>query len=474
MNLKKITAVVLAIVMMLSLVPFAAAAKTITLNNTLSAAPKNLYFQPKTTVAAAKADGFDIEAVAEYIGKELEEYPQSIDISSYNVPATEECLQAIVDHLFYETPTAFHLYTCEATFEGTTLLEFIPIYSIEAATYKTMLATCKTTANAMVADLLTGDLTDVEKALLLHDRLAAACEYNTAAPATLTAENFNMYGALGLNKAVCQGYAMAYQYLLDLVGIQNYFCSSATLVHAWNIVYIDGEKYHVDVTWDDPVYDVTGQVLHDNFLVSTEQLIQTGHEATDYDASPTSTTYDNAFWQNSHAEFQLVNKEIYYIDSVVGTINTYKDHSVVYSVQDIWFASPTQYWTINFARLDSDGTNLLFSMTDGVYLLDLNTKQATWLFKPDLSDYFYVYGFKLQGEFLYCDLYNSPNFTATTKADYQVAIPYFNKNSTSGASIMIQHLLGKDVHLNIAYADQNNDNKITIADVILFLRRLSA
>lgn len=474
MNFKRITAAVITVVMMLSTIPFAASAEVITLKNTLSATPRNRYFQPEAAVATV-AEELDVTAAAEYIGKELEKYPETIDISAFALPATAECLQAIADILFYETPTAFHFVTCDASYIDTTFVELIPYYNIDAATYSTMLATCKTAAAAMTADLHTNALTDAEKALLLHDRIAAACEYNTAAPSTLTTESFNMYGVFGLNKAVCQGYAMAYHYLLDLVGIENYFCSSAELVHAWNIVVIDGEKYHVDVTWDDPTHDVTGQVLHNNFLVSTQQLIQTGHDAADYDTSPTSTAYDNAFWQSSYAEFQLVNGEIYYIDNGAGTINAYKDHSAICSVQDIWLASATQCWSANFARLDSDGTSLLFSLTDGIYLLDLNTKQTACLFMPDrtVGDFFSVYGFKLQNDTLYCDLYNSPAFTATTKADYQVTAPFFNKNSTSGAIMLIQFLLGENVQLDISYADQNNDNRLTIADVILFLRRLS-
>lgn len=90
-----------------------------------------------------------------------------------------------------------------------------------------------------------------------------------------------------------------------------------------------------------------------------------------------------------------------------------------------------------------------------------------------MGDFFSVYGFNLQNDTLYCDLYNSPAFTATTKADYQVTAPFFNKNSTSGAIMLIQFLLGENVQLDISYADQNNDNRLTIADVILFLRRLS-
>ena len=58
----------------------------------------------------------------------------------------------------------------------------------------------------------------------------------------------------------CQGYAEAYNVLMNKAGI--YCCvvhgkaypkkkSKKSISHAWNIVYIDGAWYHVDVTWMD-------------------------------------------------------------------------------------------------------------------------------------------------------------------------------------------------------------------------------
>lgn len=81
----------------------------------------------------------------------------------------------------------------------------------------------------------------------------------------------NSYGALINGYAVCEGYARAFKLLCDKVGIpalviigeadfglapQKLF--GADLVvnninynHAWNIVYVDGEWYHFDTTWND-------------------------------------------------------------------------------------------------------------------------------------------------------------------------------------------------------------------------------
>lgn len=52
----------------------------------------------------------------------------------------------------------------------------------------------------------------------------------------------NIYGVFVMKTVVCEGYAKAFQYLLNLSGIDNIFVagSSHGVGHAWNCVYING------------------------------------------------------------------------------------------------------------------------------------------------------------------------------------------------------------------------------------------
>ena len=88
---------------------------------------------------------------------------------------------------------------------------------------------------------------DYEKEKYVHDALAAAVTYD------LTADvNQSAYSALVNGKSVCAGYARAYQYLLQQLGIPCYYCTGYSGGdHAWNIVKLDDGYYNVDVTWDD-------------------------------------------------------------------------------------------------------------------------------------------------------------------------------------------------------------------------------
>ena len=256
-----------------------------------------------------------------------------IDISKFGFLPTQENCDMLGDFIWKEMPEAFHVGN-KMSFNGCTdLLVYINLeYNCTAEEYQTMYADFEKSANDMVKDLKGGNLTDVQKALLLHDRLAINCEYDTEGfnNNTLTYKAYTAYGALVEGLAVCQGYAEAYDYLLEKVGIDSILCSSDALKHAWNIVYIDGKPYHVDVTWDDPVYKnpsdkPAGYVSHKNFLLSSDALYKSKHTANDYNTSPTDTAYDSYFWQNSVTEFHLIGNQLYYIDYQSGTFNGYDE-----------------------------------------------------------------------------------------------------------------------------------------------------
>ena len=69
-----------------------------------------------------------------------------------------------------------------------------------------------------------------------------------------------MYGAIVNKESVCEGYAKAFKYLMDQVGIESIVIigdakdsNGNTQNHAWNYVNLNNTWYAVDSTWDDPV-----------------------------------------------------------------------------------------------------------------------------------------------------------------------------------------------------------------------------
>lgn len=84
-----------------------------------------------------------------------------------------------------------------------------------------------------------------EKAV--HDALIDKITYDLSAEM-----NQSAYSAMVNNRTVCAGYARAFQYLLQQLGIPCYYCTGyAGEAHAWNIVELPDGYYNVDTTWDD-------------------------------------------------------------------------------------------------------------------------------------------------------------------------------------------------------------------------------
>lgn len=88
---------------------------------------------------------------------------------------------------------------------------------------------------------------DFDRERYVHDALMERVDYSPASE-----DNQTAYSALVNGSTVCAGYARAYQYLLQQMGIPCYYCTGYTGEdHAWNIVAMSDGYYNVDVTWDD-------------------------------------------------------------------------------------------------------------------------------------------------------------------------------------------------------------------------------
>ncbi len=354
----------------------------------------------------------DVEAFEEYITKEAMEFNETIYIGDYNIPMEEEVYTAIAYFLCKDIPGVFHVGSVGYTVQKNTLMNMNVEYLYTKEEYFQMVSECEAVADEMLADIKAAPhLTDVEKALLIHDRLALGCRYDKE----LTHQNkFDIYGALIEGYAVCEGYTKAYMYLLDKVGIKSEICSSEKLKHSWNIVYIDGVPYHVDVTWDD-IISLAGEVYHDNFLVSSQALyeggsdiFENGHVADDYNTIPSDTTYDNYFWKHSYSAFQLLDGELYYVDSTRCTINKYTPdgNEELYKCRTRW----NKYWNL-YCRISTDGETLFYNTNTGIFEFDKDTLISTQVFEPEeVKAGLEIYGFEYNDGYLVCDLSATNNY----------------------------------------------------------------
>ena len=194
-----------------------------------------------------------------------------IDISDYDIDA--EKLSGIMKSILNEFPELFH-YTGTYAFSrdiNGKVTEVEPRYSLSLSEYKERLAAVDAEVSALT-EIIPDGASDFEKALLMHDAIAAKYEYD------LDYTVRDIYNFVKWGKGVCQGYAYFYAYVLRSVGIDCDFVISEEMNHMWNIVKVGGEWYNVDVTYDDPVgsNDIPsfyGKADHLYFMRSDENFL---------------------------------------------------------------------------------------------------------------------------------------------------------------------------------------------------------
>lgn len=124
-------------------------------------------------------------------------------------------------------------------------------------------------ARDIVAGHITAGMSDYVKEKVLHDYIVnnTVFDYKNYLKSTIPYMSNDVYGCLVKGSAVCYGYTEAMKLLCDLSGIECIIVTGKTKNngvyedHVWNMVNIDGEYCHVDITSDDPVSNDGTNVL---------------------------------------------------------------------------------------------------------------------------------------------------------------------------------------------------------------------
>ena len=388
------------------------------------------------------SDTVDWDAVKTVLYDGISVQQEAISVSSFNIPVTNENAQYI-SNIIYHSPKLLRVVKfAQLSQTSTKLAKVLPTYDYSVEEFNLMSAACDKTASMLISDFKDNtEISDAEKVLLLHDRIAAYAEYDYAnylkyqnhEISDMPKEDYQAYGILGLGSGVCQSYAYAYSWCLDELGIENYYVTSDSLNHGWNTVYLDGKPYHVDITWDDPVWDISGRVEHDDCIVSTAELNET-HNATDFDTSPCDSTFDDYYWTRSDTEFQLINNKLYYIDNISKTLCRRNADGTSTTIKNLssykWKASSTASYTVSFSRLSNYNGKLIFSTPNEVCSYDVETGVTETIYTPDLAEgeLRAIYGMTVKGCTLILDINNNPNYTTDPKnTRVEIEMPHVEK-----------------------------------------------
>lgn len=128
---------------------------------------------------------------------------------------------------------------------------------------------------------ITKNMSDYEKVLKVHDYIILNGRYDKRLleHGIIPPESNSSYGILALGVGVCDSYAKAMKYLLDGLDISSMIVvgKAGEENHAWNLVRINGEYYHIDPTWNDPITIDGSDVLRYNYFNLTDDEISKSH-----------------------------------------------------------------------------------------------------------------------------------------------------------------------------------------------------
>ena len=97
----------------------------------------------------------------------------------------------------------------------------------------------------------------IEKSI--HDYMVNSISYDYEAlrNKSMNRCSFNIYGVINNRLAVCEGIAKFVKLTLNKLGIECFICGGKCILenekiedHAWNVIKIEEDYYHIDVTWD--------------------------------------------------------------------------------------------------------------------------------------------------------------------------------------------------------------------------------
>ena len=183
----------------------------------------------------------------------LADFPESSDLS-YLLDAWEEAV--------YQNPMVLGVTGASILGDGKTLAVS---YDTEADVIREKQAEIAAETERVVSEIITDDMSELEKEMAINQYLCDTAEYDTAALENAGEndfedvdeefnDSFTPYGVLLNKTGVCSSYAGAFKLLAEEAGLECIVVTGyldGELPHAWNKVKIDGEWQIVDSTNND-------------------------------------------------------------------------------------------------------------------------------------------------------------------------------------------------------------------------------
>lgn len=209
------------------------------------------------------------KAVYDEVYNGIKEYQDTINISeTINESDLSVIYDALINTAYFELVQPTRKYDFKYDSITGNIYKICPSYIVAQSVRDDMMNATNSVANYILSQVAT--MNDFEKIRYFHDYIVTHCSYDDSG------QNFsNAYGALVEEKAVCEGYSRAFKYLCDMANIPCELVIGETDIdHMWNLVQVDGDWYHIDVTWDDPKNKDGDYISYTYFNLTDEEIFR--------------------------------------------------------------------------------------------------------------------------------------------------------------------------------------------------------
>lgn len=203
------------------------------------------------------------------------EFPSHIQLPSLTTDELTQVIQALT----YDNPTLM-CFGRNNTLVSSEDLHFLhPEYTMSPSEQRVKINTLNSISEQLLAQL-PENADEFRTELFIHDYIVNFCSYDVSVAETSSTP----FSCLVDGLSACEGYSKATKFLCENAGLECYTVSGKavnsdgqTEGHMWNIINIDGEYYHLDVTWDDPATQDCEETLSHLFINLSDEDISIDH-----------------------------------------------------------------------------------------------------------------------------------------------------------------------------------------------------
>ncbi len=316
-------------------------------------------------LSASADERVDLDYVEDYIVESLHLRLDVIDVYSFSL--NEEQIFSALDKVVKGNP---ELYFVGDSFyyiadKSGIVKEITPVYIYSKKEAKNIKIYCDRELEKILFSV-DSNMSDFTKALVLHEYMCESFRYDNSL------KNYTMYDLLRDGRGTCQAFMLTYMELLSRVGIESSYAYSNEIMHIWNVIKLDGEWYHVDITWDNMDFGVS----HKNFLLTDMEIERNGHTgfiiANGVECN--NEKYSNLSLRDAPYKYECFRGGFLYIDNASRCVYYDKldggEKILVYRIDELWAKGEGRYYANSFSLPVNAGNKLYFNTKNKIMSID--------------------------------------------------------------------------------------------------------